>query len=146
VLDGLIREYHGAAGSSVLQSVEARRHRRRPGSCANDPRVRQWAPRITGTGSPRSERHSEGLGNSPDQTRASHVESLSAIEVLAPYTDFVHPQVTSARERTLRSRGSLTERPVRPFRATAETRGANARRGESHARPEPGKDLSRVTT
>jgi hypothetical protein len=34
------------------------------------------APRVSGTGSPRSEPRSEVLGNSPDQTPASHAECL----------------------------------------------------------------------
>ena len=34
------------------------------------------APRVTSTGSPRSEPRSEVLGNSPDQTPASHAECL----------------------------------------------------------------------
>ena len=44
------------------------------------------APRVTGTGSPRGERRSEVLGDSPDQTRRPKLIAVSATEVLVPHT------------------------------------------------------------
>jgi len=58
-----------ACGGSWTQG-EGRGHAPMTTASANE------APRVSGTGSPRSEPRSEVLGNSPDQTPASHAECL----------------------------------------------------------------------
>jgi len=76
--------------SSCRQSIEPcfnTRHLdtgQRPRSCANDRRVRQRGGARSPVLAHLAASPLRGLGNSPDQTPASHADAFSAIEVLVP--------------------------------------------------------------